>query len=439
MVNDLTTSTSEAPTDDDLYSNASAALPSFEYSVDRETLNILGRASVVWLELPYDTDITRLSHYVDFPRIFERIHGISLEHFLISLYAVFVSMNAFDPHKPEGIQRLIVRPSVLLSKSTLPTAVLQNALALISTTTQKLAEKEWASPPASNAKDFTMFKRFPLLEVDKGVYLCYDLSLLRRMFTDGIYWLVCETLSAAETDKFQQLFGDIYAKYIQTLFDFLIPPARPDYHQISKPKFAGTTAEAADLLVASSNTLIFVEAKASLLTPRAKYSGDSRALKADMQAKFIKRISSKTEAKGVGQLAAAINKFVGGAPIPGNNVATADCQVIYPCLLCYDSSVACTYGLLETEFRTMLEGETRKPVVRQLTVITTEDLEYLSSINRIPRLNHVIAQWNRRSEQYVSFGVFIKSKYRLGTAERQTPVSAAYLRFNEALKKYLLE
>jgi hypothetical protein len=87
----------------------------------------------------------------------------------------------------------------------------------------------------------------------------------------------------------------------------------------------------------------------------------------------------------------------------------------------------------------MLEGETRKPVVRQLTVITTEDLEYLSSINRIPRLNHVIAQWNRRSEQYVSFGVFIKSKYRLGTAERQTPVSAAYLRFNEALKKYLLE
>ena len=168
-------------------------------------------------------------------------------------------------------------------------------------------------PAQSRGSDFTMLFRYPAIEAEDGIYIAYDKNLLLRFFTGGVWWLIHDALPQEKRGDFRSFFGSVFAIYVERMLKHHCeaPGSRCQHRLYARPKF-GSNDEACDALITEGNSWVMVETKASLLTTQAKYSGEARYLKADIDTKFV---GSSRDKKGVAQLANSIKKSASGRTI----------------------------------------------------------------------------------------------------------------------------
>src|SRR5262249_55494556 len=147
---------------------------------------------------------------------------------------------------------------------------------------------------------------YPFIEVEPRIFVCYDRAFHRRLFTDGIYWKLCDSLRADERKSFQSFFGKVFEKYVQRLLAFRTRnQTRISVYE--NPRYVGEKAEICDLLHEADNAWVLVEAKGTPLTTRAKYAGNAQALEDELMDKFVE--TKGRAPKGVGQLANSLRKL----------------------------------------------------------------------------------------------------------------------------------
>ena len=442
MVNDITgTRGQENVLEDERLGLASRILPIYELPSDDEFGSLVGRSDDLWLQIPKDSGPKGEKDYVPWSDRFKDHYGFSLEQFIHGLFIIMARCEVFDPGSDNPHQALLINSKTHLGTSKYPQHVFEAVLRVASCKLSTLRDMQLSEPTQSLRHDFSLLRRYPLLEVEQDVYLCYDRNFLRRFFTDGIFWLIYNILIPQEQSDFQSFFGKVFALYVEKLLKHLygVDVAGKTHQLRTKLHFTENRGEVCDALIACEDAWIMMETKGSLLTTRAKYSGSGKLLEQDLRDRFVQ--SRKGDKKGVSQLANSIRKLASGIRTNALELRLEDCKKIYPVIVSYDGTIT---GLLipeylQDELIVALDNVPLHLSVRPLTVMSVSDLEFLTTLKTSPKLNHILATYCHQKFPAESFGAFLSRHYH---SQVEVGNSQFFKNFNaicDAVRRYFEE
>jgi len=171
---------------------------------------IVGRARWLWLKLQQEEALRSHPKFVDFEAAFTRQTGVSLRHYFAAMIGLLSQCLQFDPEAPDFMARLRIRRSTFLSNCAMNQEVFDKVLDNLSLSLRELRRRVQQDPTESDLWDFSLLQRYPLIEYEPDLLLCYDGGLLLKVFTEGIYWQIHDSLSGAERNNFRSYFGDLF-------------------------------------------------------------------------------------------------------------------------------------------------------------------------------------------------------------------------------------
>jgi hypothetical protein len=404
-------------------------VPTVELNVDRELKPNIARARWLWVHSQAEERLQKERDHVDFNRAFTNKYGVGIDDLITSLLAILALRMQFNPHAPDCMDSLKVDTRVFLSNSKLPPDVLQKCLRAISITPLELGRRLLHDASQSAVWDFTLMRRYPLLEVEPGQYVGFDECFLLKVVSEGIYWLLDECLTGKDKNNFKPFFGKVFAAYVDRIFRRIYGSAHlllPRYLSGLRFEKSGDD-EVCDGFLEFDKVLVLMEYKGSLLQTRAKYTGDVAALQGDLDSKFVGSFGSdnKNKRKGVAQLAHSIKRLFNGdrVALPGFDFKRY--ELVLPVIVSYDVTLGTPVaGLyLDHRFSTELKKvEKVGPRVGRLTVMTTRDVECLESISRRQSLLDVLRRYQDDAAATTPFWDFLYNRYRQDLGEPGTLV-----------------
>ncbi len=271
-------------------------------------------------------------------------------------------------------------PKVMFERSHDPETI-DKAMRLVSSTPEVLAIELLAAPRQSWAHDFGPFIRKPVIKMSETDYICPDLHFLRNYFVQVIYELIVEALPNV---NMKQLFGDLFARYVNKLIASGIPSS-PLLGRVFHEKLVfetNTTAEACDGLLIWSSTAVLFEHKAGYLTTRQRYAMIPKETMAGVDSLLNK---SGKDAKGVAQLAKNICRILSGEKLKSDEevIDVAACKMIYPAIVVYDELLV-NHGVrlhLQFAFDNYLKESGVDPSrIGPLLLFSIRDIEYFEEL-----------------------------------------------------------
>jgi len=327
--------------------------------MDQRVANeMICRAIYFWMESQDDPAIQKKMQELNLTEslddYFMKAHGLTLRDFvliLVRIYKVFLHGAKSDP---PDIQ--LLQPSIMEEKR-ITIDQFTKAFAIAGITPEKLAPFLLASRQ-SWATDFSPMRTKPLLEVFEGKFMCPDANVLCSFFMDGIYDLLQKIVP---NDSFRQLFGALFERYINTVFEDFLNVAPPLARRFAKsPKYVGekNNDQAGDGIILMPEMIVLMEYKGGMLTRRQKYATDIRDTIAGIEG-LLARTGNKTK-KGIGQLVDNIERIING-----EKVRVADsvldisetCKIV-PALIVNDDSL--TLHAIRNHVEEKLLTEVRK-------------------------------------------------------------------------------
>ena len=154
---------------------------------------------------------------------------------------------------------------------------------------------------------------------------------------DGIYDILLEMIPS---DNARQLFGTLFERYINMLFeDFLAVPPPLARRFAKDPKYVGEkNDQAGDGIILMSEMVVLMEYKGGILTRHQKYAADLRAT-----IRGIDDLLARTgkDPKGIGQLVNNVERIIKGEQLrTGAEVLEISPRSkIIPALIVYDDSL----------------------------------------------------------------------------------------------------
>jgi hypothetical protein len=168
----------------------------------------------------------------------------------------------------------------------------------------KMNEQKEKIPPVLPQYDFTVFRRWPLLELHNGNLICLAPSFLIEKLDIGFHWTILNSLSdKRKRDRALQAFGHLFELYVDRLLSAMHHSESNLF--LSFPSFLNGN-ESFDSVVCIGDHLIVMEYKGGSLTQAAKYSGKLKHFEADLDRKKKFGVGSGA---GVYQLAAKIERL----------------------------------------------------------------------------------------------------------------------------------
>jgi len=397
---------------------ASRLLAIGELPSDSQTAGLVGRAYEVWLQIPNQESLQSEDNYVPIAQRFEEKYGLSLKLFLQGLLLIVLKTESFNLLGPKPLDALLFNSTTYLNNASFSPEVFQKVLEIVSCKLETLRDKLGTAPNQNPRFDFSLLRRYPLIEVEPETYLCYDPGFLRKFFTDGIYWRIHDALTSDEQEKFRSFFGKIFADYVENILGHIYQdgPNSPKHLVKTRLAFTGNRGEVCDVFVQCDNSWVVIETKASLLTTRAKYLGTADALEQDLKGKFVStkpQSRGKGVSKGVGQLANSIRMLIDGIPTNADEIRLENCSKIYPVLISYDSAVISPAipEYLEQQFLEQLTSKKgdlpARPKIMPLTVLSINDVEVLTSLRNRHELSSVLSTYRHAKRLGETFAGFI--------------------------------
>lgn len=431
--------------EDEKWDNFATALPSIDFDWDKTPRNHFGRSWTLWVELAQSDKLRERAgkEWVDWAVAFEAKHKLGLIEFLSIAQALSFYVALANPSDNKSDRYLIFDPYAILEQTNVSRSQIDVALSLLCRNVEDLKE-ESLNGRHRRGWDMTLLRRFPLIELDKGVVVAFDAILLFKAATEGVYYLLQEAVG----DKFGNMFGHVYDAYIERIWRRIIPenssPKLPRFHPrpmwCAKDKISNNQItqkkndEVCDGMVNCEPRLVFAEVKASLLTPHAKYSGNKENLKKDLDGKF----ALKT---GAAQLARKIRRLIEGERpcVPGFNFQAF--ERIFPILISYDTapSTPLLCGYLNEAFQSEL-GKLPKSRLKvgKLVVLSSYEMEALEAVCLHVPLTKVLMKFQQQCPSDMSFRVFLQGNYiEFFHSETRISVADAFNSSGDAMARVL--
>lgn len=356
--------------------------------------------------------LTRLqakSSDFDVNEIFTRAIGLTLLDYQCLILGIFAFYWRFSPL--EICRQDWTDKSLFFSPNTSQalTPLYNKFLGHVSISIDKLAAK--AEETKSLPNEFRLWREYPLIEISENQFICVDVGFLVEKLQSGVFWILRQYLiGSKDAGKFEQLWGDIFTDYAAAIMLRGISAQSLSRSETCMPNPKSNRkpeTEFTDIVVYGSDTLILVECKASVLSAKAKFSGEFRNFRNGIAPNAL---------KGIEQLANAIESL-GTTGVKGIDISKV--RKIYPILVLSDHAFS-SLGMnsfLDSEF----QGKVRRSKTSQehweimplavLTIADLEDLEpYLRDKPFYAHLDEWIALFREHSSE--SFTLYASSLLR---------------------------
>jgi hypothetical protein len=246
----------------------------------------------------------------------------------------------------------------------------------------------------TSASDLTVFRRFPMLQLNDTDFVVLDVGFLLDKAGRSLIWsAVKNCTSQSEATRILGYWGELFELYVNRLLGEVGHPQRL---LLCNARFPDGT-EAVDSCVVEGRTLVAIETKSTTLPNSVRYSDNADLLRAALERKFV--VGDESGAKGVSQLASFIQRFSAGEPIrsepAGQTIDINSIGKVIPVLVHLDHSlrtVRINHYLAE-RLKAMIR--VKRPVITPLAVVSITELEQLQGIFADVLLSDVLESYLR--------------------------------------------
>lgn len=123
--------------------------------------------------------------------------------------------------------------------------------------------KKWALASLNDQWNFTQFLEYPLIEVEEGNYLCFNLNVLAESFINQLYFKIRQIYSSKDTQIFSFM-GRCFEKYVEMITEKAQRNSSLPYHLIKEFTF-NKGDRSPDVLLRLGDKLLAVEVKGTRL------------------------------------------------------------------------------------------------------------------------------------------------------------------------------
>jgi hypothetical protein len=415
--------------------------PTFELHNPTNLRRAIVRADVMFVELLdlFREPLQKKQSGFDLAKEFLNATGLSLPQYCDLVFLTFAYYDTKDPEeliKNQGLFAL--NPTSFIENGTLSGEEIQAFLSLDSIKLQGLPNALQKDTLGLPSLDFTVFRRWPLVEITPKALVCVSPSFLLEKLSTGLNWTIVNSFGHDRNKSQKALdgFGLLFELYVDRLMRQIYPQGSKLF--FSFPRFSNGN-EAFDGALCLGEHLVIFEYKGGFLTLEAKYSGKIRRFERDLDKKF-----GVKKGAGVFQLVRKIEKLFHKDSdrrerIPELDPFMSGITKITPVLVVQEPFFRFDFfnWMLNRRFtKLMKKGKVKAIEVAPLQVIDIDSLERLKA-NLVAgdfRLDQCLnARAHDDPEQLSSFGTFPWKKYfpPLGTR----PDNESEERFAQILKR----
>jgi hypothetical protein len=273
--------------------------------------------------------------------------GVPLEVFLSTVFAAYALTSAPGEHgsidkgkedNPEDTGLFDLAPERLIGDSTAKIDDVRRVLERLSLTALEFCEQLNSKYQQPETTNFTLFRKYPLLNFGNGFFRVLDRAFLLDKLGDGAYWALRDIVEreapagAPRRKAVKRLagwWGQLSEEYLHRLFRE--SPAVGHYSQAVSFDGGAELGEADAVLDYGPRVVLF-EYKSSVLGPLERHAPSAFGLAHAIFKKFAARRSSGGSARGVPQLAALIRGLVEGRSL--GPMEPSKVQMIFPVVVC---------------------------------------------------------------------------------------------------------
>jgi hypothetical protein len=356
--------------------------PTFELHNPTNLHRAIVRADVMFVELLdlfRDVLKKKLSGF-ELANEFLNATGLSLPQYCDLVFLTFAYYDTKEPKEfIENQNVFALNPTTFIEGGALSDEDIQAFLRLDSIKLQDLPNELKKGTLGLPPLDFTIFKRWPLVQITPQVLICVSPSFLLEKLSTGLNWTIVNSF-AGDKHKSQKAldgFGLLFELYVDRLMQQIYPGSSKLF--LSFPKFANGN-EAFDGALCLRDHLIALEYKGGFLTLEAKYSGKMRRFERDLEKKF-----GGGKRGGVFQLAKKIEQLFHKDASRRDRIPELDGLIskvtkITPVLVVQEPFFRFDFlnWMLNRRFKKLIKKSKVKPIeIAPLQVIDIESLERL--------------------------------------------------------------
>ena len=321
--------------------------------------------------------------YFDLAALFKEATGLELSEFYAFIISAITRFHHFDPAKFLADPLIYSLDEQWFASTQVTPGAIQAFFSLLSASPEKYQQMLLSS---RGPNDFTAFRDKPLLRAGSKLDLM-DLWMLAEKFESGPFWLIHSKLPGNERSAFHSFWGRLFERYIADLFVAASDAALNRVYV--SPLFANTNEELSDTVIICDRSAVIIESKGTTFTARAKYEGDYKLLKQELESKLVE---STDREQAVKQLARNIERAFGRVRQDVEEVDLQYVATVFPVLVIRDDlgSVAGVNSYLGERFDAILKRKGLSTSVAPLTCLSSEHAEALSAYLSDTRLADIL-------------------------------------------------
>ena len=307
----------------------------------------------------------------DFEQEFERNVGISLERWLLVVFAIYAYFcNIGSPLDPDP-NFLQINPSVFRGESGITEEEFTIVLKTVSASSAEMRltlQREGRTDPRY---DLVPFRSTPLLALERLKLVPIDLAFILEKCHTGVQWTLHDALPVKLRQTLFNVWGILFEEYIHWLLGGMKTILPMLY--VPSPTWKDSLEEAFDGVLLKGDVLVAAEYKGGFLARDARYSGNSKIFLDDLNKKFA--VGCKQLAANIGSAFSedlSIRKDVQGLNL-------AHIRAVVPVLVLQDHILRVPFlnWYLNRQFLEQLSRyELRSELaVQPLTVLNVHELE----------------------------------------------------------------
>jgi len=424
IANDLSLTVRFAPSSP-VRDKAAALIPFSSYLGREDYANEIARTQIILMETATSHKAAASPDFVDLAELFRQTTGISITDFASLVFGLLTRYLGLTLRDLFGNPDSYFVPPTFFGRTAVDHATLDRFLDLICIDLEALRERltRGASRPPT---DMLVFQASPCVRNEHGSLFCIDPIALIEKASTGVYWILNSTPYAADNRLFR-FWGLLFEEYVNGL---LMGAHNPELGQfVPNPLFADGE-EVSDACLLEGLDLLLLEHKASILTSKAKYSGDLTEFEADVVRKLV---GTDVERKGVRQLAHSIERILRGDHIP--SLPNLRQSRIFPALVVQDRALTSFYmnTYLNEFFPRDGLRKINRTVITPVFVLTVGDIEDLCCYLHSYKISDLLDEHYSQNKKLVSGFRGTEHPMLQGAVPRSTPVRERFRAFSEEM------
>jgi hypothetical protein len=286
--------------------------------------------------------------YFDLLALFKGATGLELMEYYALIVSAITRFYRFDPAKFMADPLVYSLDEQWFASTNVSSESIQAFFQLISASPDQYKQ---ALASSQGPNDFTAFRDKPMLRAESRLDQM-DLWMLAEKFESGPFWLIHSKLPRQEQPLFHSFWGRLFEKYIA---DLLVSSSDSGLNRVHVgPLFVNTGEELSDVVIVCGRCAVLIECKGTTFTAGAKYGGDYRVLRKELESKLVE---SSDRPQAIRQLARNIERAFGSARTSVDGIDLTYITTVFPVIVTRDDigSVPGINGYLGERFNGVLK------------------------------------------------------------------------------------